>query len=304
MRLDYAGNPGTDDGAWSTNEPADLTSGVDLRAKIWFDYPSDVDPVGGTDKYQEVLSQEHPTAGGGDTFEAAIFWGSQGDSLSNGLPHTFWEAAPVGVGTDTETNAGWARAALKAREWVNLRWTQDFSTQTVKYWREVPFEINDTCEQVDGIWYYPMTTVTNVDFADIDTIATSDWWIGKRFTGYIASMKMTNFAGSTTYIDINEADLDALTVGDQTFTDDAGNTWTSTAATIVAAPQDTPTSETNYAYQDYEKTGTYVYVGYENTVDGAWYIYRRTISTNLREYATGASGYATAWTNRGSLTYA
>lgn len=61
---------------------------------------------------------------------------------------------------------------------------------------------------------------------------------------------------------------------------------------------------TNLAFQDYEKTGTYVYVGYEDTVDASWYIYRRTIATNVREYANGASSYSTNWTSRASLTYA
>jgi hypothetical protein len=57
---------------------------------------------------------------------------------------------------------------------------------------------------------------------------------------------------------------------------------------------------TGYTYQDYENTGTYVYVGYEHT-DGAWYIYRRTIATNAREYASGTSAYT--WANRASETY-
>ena len=59
---------------------------------------------------------------------------------------------------------------------------------------------------------------------------------------------------------------------------------------------------TGYAWEDYEKTSTYIYVSYLST-GGAWYIYRRTIATNVREYATGASGYAAAWTARSSLTY-
>lgn len=63
-----------------------------------------------------------------------------------------------------------------------------------------------------------------------------------------------------------------------------------------------PWDTTGYTQQDYEKTSTYVYVGYEET-GGAWYIYRRTIATNTREYATGASGYAAAWTNRAAETY-
>lgn len=60
---------------------------------------------------------------------------------------------------------------------------------------------------------------------------------------------------------------------------------------------------TNDRLQDQELTNTYAYVGYENTSDNSWYIYRRTRATNLRQYATGASDYATNWTNRGSLTY-
>ena len=65
----------------------------------------------------------------------------------------------------------------------------------------------------------------------------------------------------------------------------------------------TPASTTTgYTQQDYEKTGTYVYVSYTET-GGAWYIYRRTIASNTRQYATGATDYATNWTNRGSQTY-
>ena len=62
-------------------------------------------------------------------------------------------------------------------------------------------------------------------------------------------------------------------------------------------------SSTVYSQQNYEKTGTYVYVGYEET-GGAWYIYRRTIATNAREYASGATDYSTNWAGRAGLTYA
>ena len=63
-------------------------------------------------------------------------------------------------------------------------------------------------------------------------------------------------------------------------------------------------SNTNERLQNEDRTDTYAYVGYENSNDGSWYIYRRTRATNLRQYATGASDYATNWTNRGSLSYA
>lgn len=62
-------------------------------------------------------------------------------------------------------------------------------------------------------------------------------------------------------------------------------------------------STTNDQFQNEERTDTYVYVGYENSVDNSWYIYRRTRATNLREYATGANNYATNWAGRAGLTY-
>lgn len=56
-------------------------------------------------------------------------------------------------------------------------------------------------------------------------------------------------------------------------------------------------------FQDYEKTGTYVYVGYEHPTAGSWQVYRRTIASNVRQDASGASSYAAAWTGRAGLTY-
>lgn len=67
---------------------------------------------------------------------------------------------------------------------------------------------------------------------------------------------------------------------------------------------DTHSGNTNERLQNEDRDATYAYVGYENTSDSSWYIYRRTRATNVREYATGASSYATNWTNRGSLSYA
>lgn len=81
-----------------------------------------------------------------------------------------------------------------------------------------------------------------------------------------------------------------------------GGSTSQSVGNVTAQTYTEGSSTTGYSWQDYEKTGTYVYVGYEST-GGAWYIYRRTIATNARLYATGASGYATAWTNRASQTY-
>lgn len=58
-----------------------------------------------------------------------------------------------------------------------------------------------------------------------------------------------------------------------------------------------------FALQDQEKTGVFAYVGLEEP-GGGWKVYRRTLASNLMEYATGGSGYGTAWAGRAGLTYA
>lgn len=63
------------------------------------------------------------------------------------------------------------------------------------------------------------------------------------------------------------------------------------------------TSDSGYHLGNEELTSSYAYVGYEHESSGAWYIYRRTRSSNARLYASGASSYATNWSNRSSLTY-
>lgn len=57
-----------------------------------------------------------------------------------------------------------------------------------------------------------------------------------------------------------------------------------------------------YAISNTEDAGTYKYFGFENK-DGAWYILRKTVATNIYLYTYGASGYATGWTNRASHSY-
>jgi hypothetical protein len=51
------------------------------------------------------------------------------------------------------------------------------------------------------------------------------------------------------------------------------------------------------------QAATYKYFGFEYD-DGAWRIMRKTLASNTFEYATGASAYTTAWTNRASQSYA
>ena len=56
--------------------------------------------------------------------------------------------------------------------------------------------------------------------------------------------------------------------------------------------QDDDTSSASYEYYGYVKA------------DGSWVIKRVTVSSSYAEFDSGASGYATAWTNRATGTYA
>lgn len=76
-----------------------------------------------------------------------------------------------------------------------------------------------------------------------------------------------------------------------------------TGATGATGPAGPAGPAAGYTLEDYDRTGTYTYVGYEHS-SGAWFVYRRTLATNTREYAEGASGYAASWTGRAGLTYA
>lgn len=58
-----------------------------------------------------------------------------------------------------------------------------------------------------------------------------------------------------------------------------------------------------FARRDQEKTGVHAFVGLEEP-GGGWKVYRRTLVNNTLEYATGGSGYLSAWASREVLTYA
>ncbi len=91
--------------------------------------------------------------------------------------------------------------------------------------------------------------------------------------------------------------------GGQIIVLDAGNTSAAHTLYLPDADGTLAIERPIYGQQNYEKTDTYVYVGYEEP-DGAWYIYRRTLVDNVQEYASDVSDYATNWADRAILTYA
>jgi len=55
----------------------------------------------------------------------------------------------------------------------------------------------------------------------------------------------------------------------------------------------------------HQEVGTTSYYGYENK-DGAWYIMKSVVAVAITTYTytKGSSDYSTAWTNKGTQTYA
>jgi len=76
-------------------------------------------------------------------------------------------------------------------------------------------------------------------------------------------------------------------VGDSTITGDVGSRWYVSNISPSTDPE----------------IATYKYYGFEDK-DGNWYIQRKTVATNAYLFASGTSGYSTAWTNKDSQTYA
>jgi hypothetical protein len=52
-----------------------------------------------------------------------------------------------------------------------------------------------------------------------------------------------------------------------------------------------------------EEDVTYKYFGFEQRGGTNWRIMRKTLATSTFMYATGTTGYATAWTNKATETY-
>jgi len=71
---------------------------------------------------------------------------------------------------------------------------------------------------------------------------------------------------------------------------------------MAAIYQNTGSPLDKYALYATEYSETYNYICKEDTL-GNWCIQRETVATGVRDYATGTSAVATAWTNRVTQTY-
>lgn len=146
---------------------------------------------------------------------------------------------------------------------------------------------------------------TNRSIVNFTTNGSSAWRVGKYGNGGSDESFYIHKSGGGDPIMINHT-TEAITInGDYTLptTDGSANYVLTTDGSGNVTWQPGGSGATGYTWENYEKTGTYVYVGYENASTSHWYIYRRTIATNARQYATGTSSYSTNWTGRAGLTY-
>ena len=228
-------------GGWSTPAPgvAITTAGLDIRAMIRVELPvrADTGTTGMSDTFMEVLTQEHPTATGGDRFEAAILWTDSARSgVSPGRPYAFYEHLASGAGTET---SNWADAHIDPFRWIALRWTLDIATSTVTMWRAVPYKSTSTSMKTadDGITWWPVWSQTFADAASIDGNNTLNWRIGKQATMSVAWLNARTFGNATAnLVNVTAAGLNALTVGATSYTDTIGNVWTTTVGQVTTSP--------------------------------------------------------------------
>jgi hypothetical protein len=267
--------------------------------------------------YQEVFTIEEEDAWGGDLVETAISW-------SGRKPIPFAELTAADSATEDALGLGYGEypsVAYLDNQYngeifmlQRVRYTYNPSTGTLIMYR--PRKRTETADATAfGVeWKIAQTTAhQNPGSHPIDNVDPSvSLKIGKGSGRYLVSRVIVNGFDGTPYCDFDPVAnyVDDNTVYDPVLDDNWVNTSSSYAKIVNSVDianaltgQVTGSGTNGYEYQDYEKTGTYTYVGYEHA-DGRWYIYRRTLSTNAREYASGASSYSTNWTGRAGLSYA
>ena len=145
----------------------------------------------------------------------------------------------------------------------------------------------DISPPVDSVNTQTGAVVLDADGID-DTSTTN------KFTNTTDISRLANTSGTNT----GDQDLS----GKQDVLVSGTNIKTINGSSILGAGDLTlSTGSTGLALADQEYTSTYVYVGMDS--GAGWQIYRRTRTTNVRQYASGVSDYSTAWTNRVGLIY-
>lgn len=213
-------------------------------------------------------------------------------------------------------------------ETVELMFYKSQSTPTVlqyfkvirRYAKNIQPQIDDMDTKLDGIEdgaqvntvdsVNGMGGVVVLDPDDLDDATTVNKFTTaadiSKLAGIEAGADVTDATNVAAAGAVMEADTSTAAMAFVVDEDDMASNSNTKVPTqqSVKAYVDALELQNGFMLQDGTEYATdYAYVGYEHA-DNRWYIYRRTRATNVRQYATGTSDYATNWADKESLSYA
>jgi hypothetical protein len=238
---------GSYDGTWEITNASTGTGtlpatpdGIDIRAQFFLHPPyADADLAVGQawpyQRFRELLSQTKAAATGGDLTEWAVLNSdsSYTEQITDGAGMWFYESTLTGdpgEGPAYNYDDGGRLIGVP----VIARLTHDTATETVTFWRWLPYDTGASGvvqTASDGYWWQPVDSRTDPQYASMDPNGSETWKIGIQNRADFAWVTMHEYGGSL-ILDIQPSDLAAAGAGATSFTDGVGNTISTTSGTI------------------------------------------------------------------------
>jgi hypothetical protein len=238
---------GSYDGVWEITNAGTGTGtlpatpdGIDVRMKFYLHAPySDAELDPGTawpyQRYRELVTQTKAAATGGDLTEWAVLHSDSTFSgqLTDGAAIWFYESTLTGdpgEGPGLFVDDGGQLVGVP----VIARVTHDTATETVTFWRWLPYDsgapgVVQTAD--DGYWWEPVGSRTDAQYASMDPNGVETWKIGVQNRMDVAWLTMHEYGGSK-ILDIQPSDIASAGIGATSFTDGVGNTISTTSGDI------------------------------------------------------------------------
>jgi hypothetical protein len=218
--------------------------GVDIRS-FFLCYPpyrddESTDPVFfyPFQRYRELITQTKVGATGGDLSEWALRHNdtTSFDASTSGTADWFWEATLDGAAGEQYItyNDGAENIAVP----VMARLTQNTATETVTFWRAIPYDTGEAGIEVtdDGITWFPMFSHTDARWATMrEDVDPETWKLGIQNNCDYAWMTMHHFGGAK-ILDIQPSHVTGA-AGTTSFTDGVGNTISTVSGLVVEEPE-------------------------------------------------------------------
>jgi hypothetical protein len=237
---------GTYDGTWQITNGSTGTGtlpatpdGIDIRAKFYLHQPYSDDELGPGQAwpyqiFRELITQTKATATGGDLTEWAVLHSDSSfvDQITDGAAMWFYESTLTGdPGEGPAYNYDDGSRLIGVP--VIARLTHDTATETVTFWRWVPYDtgVAGVEQTADGYWWQPIDSRTDAQYASMDPNGVETWKLGIQNRVDFAWITMHEFGGSL-ILDVQPSDLATAGAGATSFTDGVGNTIATTTGTI------------------------------------------------------------------------